>query len=159
MKVRQRNLESLKPYGKNPRRIPEVAIAKVRTSLEEFGAQQPIVVDAEMVIIVGHTRWQAAKELGWKTFPTVVAEGLSRSQARAYRIMDNRSHEETDWDYDSLRFELGELTDLDLNLTGFDATEISGLFSEVAGPKEFPEYDKDIETSLSCPKCGYKWSE
>ena len=114
------------PYSRNARKVPPKAIEKVAASLQEFGFRQPIVVDAAGVVIVGHTRLLAAKQLGWREVPVHVAENLTPAQVRAYRLMDNRSHEETDWDLELLAPEIEELKglDFDLRLTGFDPREI-----------------------------------
>jgi len=114
------------PYAGNPRKISQSAIDKVATSIEQYGWRQPIVVDGNGVIIVGHVRWLAAKKLGMKQVPVHVAEGLTPAQVRAYRLMDNRSHEETGWDLDLLNLEIAELDtpDFDLKFTGFDLREI-----------------------------------
>jgi DNA modification methylase len=114
------------PYARNSRKIPERAIDKVAASIKEFGWRQAIVVDKDGVIICGHTRLLAAKKLGLKQVPVHVADNLTPAQVKAYRLMDNRSHEETDWDLDLLGPELEELhgLDFDLELTGFDQHEI-----------------------------------
>ncbi len=117
------------PYARNSRKIPQRAIDKVAASIQEFGFRQCIVVDKDGVIIVGHTRWLAAKKLGLREVPVHVAENLTPAQVKAYRLMDNRSHQETDWDLDLLGPELEELKglDFDLALTGFDPREIDAL--------------------------------
>jgi len=117
------------PYARNARKISDRAVDKVAASIKEFGWRQPIVVDRESVIIVGHARLLAAKKLGLQTVPVHVAENLTAAQVKAYRLMDNRSHEETDWDLDLLGLELAELKglELDLSLTGFDGAEIDRM--------------------------------
>src|SRR5580692_8020919 len=114
------------PYARNSRKIPQRAIDKVAASIREFGWRVPIVVDKDGVIICGHTRLLAAKKLGLQQVPVHVAGNLTPAQVKAYRLMDNRSHEETDWDLELLGPELQELRDLDfdLELTGFDEREI-----------------------------------
>src|SRR6202022_3710894 len=114
-------IDKVIPFARNARKIPPSAIDKVAASIKEFGWRQPIVVDREGVIICGHTRLLAARKLGIEQVPVHVAENLSPAQVRAYRLMDNRSHEETDWDLELLGPELEELRDLDfdLTLTGF----------------------------------------
>jgi ParB-like chromosome segregation protein Spo0J len=86
------------PYARNARKLSGQAVDKVAASLKEFGWRQPIVVDEEGVIVVGHTRLMAAKKLGMTEVPVHVATGLSKAQVKAYRLMDNRAHQETDWD-------------------------------------------------------------
>lgn len=118
------------PYARNPRRN-EHAVAKVAGSIKEFGFRQPIVVDKEMVIIVGHTRLLAAQQLGFTHVPVHIAENLSPSQIKAYRIADNRTNEEAEWDEEMLAIELGDLkdADFDLDLTGFDPDELEELLA------------------------------
>lgn len=122
------------PYARNPRRN-ENAISKVAASIKEYGFRQPIVVDEEMVIIAGHTRLQAAQQLGLKKVPVHIATGLTKAQAKAYRLADNRTHEEAEWDDELLAIELGELDELgfSLDLTGFDAVELEELLGDVGG--------------------------
>ena len=133
-------LEHIIPYACNPRRN-EQAIATVAASIHEFGWRQPIVVDEAMVVLAGHTRLEAARKLGFKTAPVHVAKGLTASQARAFRIMDNRSSENAEWDKDLLNLELADLleADFDLGLTGFTDDELNVLMSsldEGTGPQE-----------------------
>ena len=118
-----------KPYAKNPRRIPQIAVDKVASSLAEFGWQQPIVVDAKEVILAGHTRLLAAYQEKQSSVPVVVARNLTAAQARAYRLMDNRSNQESSWDMPGLSKELGALKGLAfaLDLTGFDSHELDEL--------------------------------
>jgi hypothetical protein len=100
------------PYARNPRKVSTKAIDKVASSLHEFGWRQPIVVDRDGVIIVGHTRWRAAGKLGLNTVPVHVASELTPAQVKAYRIMDNRSHEDSNWDVELLVPELEDMKDL-----------------------------------------------
>src|SRR5450432_3239622 len=120
------------PYARNSRKIPDRAIDKVAASIKEFGWRQAIVVDKDGVIICGHTRLLAARKLGLKQVPIHIADNLTPAKVKAYRLMDNRSHEETDWDLDLLGPELEELRDLDfdLELTGFNPHEIDTLLSD-----------------------------
>lgn len=122
-------LDRIKPYERNPRKIPQRAIDKVAASLLEFGWQQPIVVNKAGVIIVGHTRYLAARKLGWTEAPVHVGANLTAAQEKAYRLMDNRSHEEATWSLSAIETELSELSvmNFDLKLTGFGDGE--GAFS------------------------------
>jgi len=117
------------PYAHNARIIPDSAVGKVAASIREFGFRQPIVVDREGVIIAGHTRILAAKQLGLKEVPVLVAADLTPAQVRAYRLADNRTAQETTWDLLLLNSELEDLAglDIDLILTGFDPGELAGL--------------------------------
>lgn len=127
-------IAKLIPYARNSRKIPDRAVDKVAVSIKEFGWRVPIVVDKDGVIICGHTRLLAARKLGLQQVPVHVADNLTPAQVRAYRLMDNRSHEETDWDLELLGQELEELRglDFDLELTGFDGREIDDLLLDDA---------------------------
>jgi len=120
------------PYPRNARVCPEQAIAKVAGSIHEFGFRNPILVDAEGVIIAGHTRLLAAQRLELETVPVIVCADLSPAKVKALRLADNRTALETSWDDELLALELEELLglDLDLELTGFDEDEIAALLAE-----------------------------
>lgn len=157
MNIQEINIDDLIPYHNNPRK--NQAVDKVASSLSEFGFQQPIVVDKQMVVIVGHTRLLASKKLGYKTVPVFVAD-LSENQAKAYRIADNRLSEDSAWDYDFLNLEIGMLQEEDFDLTqlGFDKEELNNL---LADPEEFDEGTIDEQGKLdeldpkmvTCPHC------
>jgi len=151
MDVIELPLGQIIPYARNPRRN-EKAIATVAASIAEFGWRQPIVIDEAMVVLAGHTRLAAAHQLGLETAPVHIAKGLSEAQARAFRIMDNRSGENAEWDNDLLGLELGDLqaADFDLDLTGFTDEELNNLLNGLAdsdgaqeGEDEIPETPED----------------
>ena len=112
-------IKSVKPYPGNPRHNKE-AVDKVAASLKEFGFRQPIVVDKDNVIIVGHTRLLAAKKLNMKEVPVLVADDLSPEQVKAYRLADNKTAEFSEWDIDKLVSELDGIVDIDMEQFGFD---------------------------------------
>ena len=132
MQVELTDIQRVIPYARNPRRNDQ-AIDKVAASIKEYGFRQPIVVDEDMVIIAGHTRLQAAQKLGLSKVPTHIATGLTSAQVKAYRLADNRTGQEAEWDDELLGIELGELSELgfDLDLTGFDDAELDKLLSEI----------------------------
>ena len=132
MQVELTEIQRVIPYARNPRRN-EQAIDKVAASIKEYGFRQPIVVDEDMVIIAGHTRLQAAQKLGLSKIPTHIATGLTPAQVKAYRLADNRTGQEAEWDDELLGIELGELSDLgfDLDLTGFSDAELDELLAEI----------------------------
>lgn len=129
-------------------------MAKVAASLAEFGWRQPIVVDTANVVVVGHTRLMAAQQLGMTEVPVHVAEGLTANQIKAYRLADNRVHEEAEWDDELLALELGDLRDagLDLALTGFDEDELARLTIDqtegLTDPDDAPEPQADAVSVL-----------
>jgi hypothetical protein len=126
MKVEQIDIEKIKPYIYNPRK--NLNSSKIATSIKKFGFQQPIVVDKEFIIVVGHTRYEAAKILELKKVPVVVAD-LTKSKAKAYRIADNKLNEHSDWDYNLLNTEFKDLVKDDYNLEdlGFSENEIENI--------------------------------
>lgn len=164
MKIELCPTDKLIPYARNARTIPQAAIDKVAASIKEFGWRQPIVVDADRVVVAGHVRLLAAKQLGEQKVPIHIATGLTPGQIKAFRLMDNRSHQESGWDIELLAPELAELQALNVDgaLTGFDAGEIEAFLNpaepEATPPDEFREYDESIATDHQCPKCGYRWS-
>lgn len=148
MHVEDWPLERIKPYAGNPRKRSKRAVEKVAASIREFGVRQPIVVDEAGEILVGHTRRDAAELLAMPTFPVHQALGLSEAQKRAYRIADNRTNEETEWDVDLLAIELKALDgfNLDLSLTGFDLRQMTGYLraGPQAGEDDLPEPGEPI---------------
>ena len=158
MKIEFWLIDKLIPYARNARKIPQAAIDKVAASIREFGWRQPIVVDADRVVVAGHVRLLAAKQLGEKKVPVHVATGLTPGQIQAFRLMDNRSHEETGWDLELLGLEMAELRELnvDVSLTGFDVAEISKLIDPKAESTEsVGDTDQNGPSSFRCPKCGF----
>lgn len=119
MKVQEMRTDEIRPYENNPRKN-DSSVAYVANSIEEFGFQQPIVVDSNGVIIVGHTRYRAAVMLGLKTVPVVIADNLTEEQAKAYRLADNKVSEFSKWDDVLLFDEIDGIFDLDMSKFGFD---------------------------------------
>lgn len=113
----------VKPYPNNPR-VNNEAVDKVAASLKAFGWRQPIVVDVNHVIIVGHTRLQAAKRLRMKEVPVLVADDLSEEQVKAYRLADNKTAEFSEWDIDKLEDEISDILNIDMEAFGFDMSEL-----------------------------------
>ena len=131
MIIEEVDIENIKPYKNNPREIPMESVQKVMNSIREFGNNQPIVVDNDNVIVVGHTRWKALKQLGEKK-AFIIKKNFTKNNAMAYRIMDNRSGEESKWDNKLLANELNILKDetFNLDLTGFNLTELENLAND-----------------------------
>src|SRR3954451_14795484 len=104
MQIELRPIEQIRPYENTPR-LNDGAVDAVVASIREFGWRQPIVVDGEGVIVVGHTRHKAALKMGLSEVPVHVATELSPAQVRAYRIADNQSAQIADWNFDLLGLE------------------------------------------------------
>ena len=143
MKVQSWAIGRLKPYDQNPRDNLK-AVASVKRSIEDFGWRQPIVVDAQGVVIVGHTRLLVAQELGLKKVPVHVAE-LTPDEARAYRLADNRTHEDSEWNEELLVAELVAMKEsgIDLEGTGFNTQELDRLLLSALGDDGADEFDPE----------------
>jgi len=150
--VELRPIDDIKPYEANPR-INDDAVDAVAASLKEFGFRQPIVIDADGVIIVGHTRWKAAKKLGLAKVPVHIATDLPPEKVKAYRIADNQTATLAEWDMDLLPIELKDLqqADYDLSLLGFGEDELAHLLDGdvtegLTDPDSVPEPPDDPAT-------------
>ena len=148
MDIQEIEIDKIIPYINNPRK--NLNVDKVASSIKEFGFQQPIVIDKNNTIVVGHTRYEAAKKLGITKVPVQIAD-LSDTQAKAYRIADNRLNQDASWDTKLLNIEFNDLLSKDYNLDslGFTTDELDTLFlksSEDAdiGLNENIEEDLDL---------------
>jgi DNA modification methylase len=145
MLVEMRPINSIRPYENNPRQN-DAAVDAVAASIQEFGFRQPLVVDEESIIVVGHTRYEAALKLGLTEVPVHVAVGLTPAQLKAYRIADNQTATMSSWDDDKLPLELLALQEMDYNLdfTGFSGDELLRLLGSEGNagqtdPDDVPE--------------------
>lgn len=161
------DIKSIHPYPGNPRKC-ENAIKPVANSIREFGFRQPIVVDKDMVIVVGHVRHQAAQAIGLKKVPVHVASDLTQSQIKALRIADNRAGEYSEWDLEKMRAELDEIvnSDFDFHELEMDIREILDAqhpssmdvhadFAPVASSTQ-PRLDR--RKRRICPECGHEFT-
>lgn len=150
--IRGMELTAIRPYKNNPRVKPKKAIEQTAKSIREFGWQQPIVVDGDMVIIVGHTRYEAAKLLGEPLVPVIVADDLTPEQVRAYRIMDNRARDYTTWDFPLL---ISELDGLDEDFADvLDLDDWKAIIDQYENAQNddsdvSPDLDPDVSSSLT----------
>ncbi len=122
MEIQNINIKDITPYEKNPRKN-EAAVAPVMESIKEFGFKSPIIVDKDMVIINGHTRFKAAKRLQMETVPVIIATDLTPEQVKAFRLADNKTAEFAEWDFDLLDGELKDILNMDMSVFGFDEIE------------------------------------
>lgn len=141
MKVANRNLADLTPYAGNAKKHDSTQIANVAESIRQFGFVQPIVIDQNGVIVIGHCRALAAKKLGMKEVPCVCVDDLTPEQVNALRIVDNKSNE-SEWDFDILPDELADidLSDFDFDFGIEDEEEETEIVED-----EAPEVDEDAE--------------
>lgn len=147
MNVIELNVDELIPYENNPRKNDE-AVDKVALSISAFGFKVPIVIDANKVIVTGHTRLKAAKKLGLKTVPCIMADDLTEEQIKAFRLADNKVAEFSDWDEEKLMQELEALGDIDMSLYGFEFPEDTGDDEDdtYSDATNVPQYDVQGET-------------
>ena len=123
LKIEMRSVSELTPYAKNPRNN-EPAVDAVAASIREFGFKVPIILDKDGVIVAGHTRLKAAKKLGLKEVPCLIADDLTPEQIKAFRLADNKVAELAEWDMDALNEEMEALTaDFDMSEFGFELEE------------------------------------
>ena len=162
-------VEDIKPYFRNPRRIPAEAVEAVATSIREYGYQQPIVVDTEMDVIVGHTRLQALKKLGVTEVPVYVAD-LPEEKAKEYRLIDNRTGEMTTWDHSALVLELREFEqglleaffpDIDLEIGQINSAVGTVTQQDVdaaeSSVRKVKEAESILTTEVVCPSCFHSF--
>lgn len=119
MEIINKKITELKPYENNPR-LNDDAVPYVANSIKEFGFKVPIVIDKNNVIITGHTRLKAAKELGMKEVPCIIADDLTDEQVKAFRLADNKVAELADWNFSLLDDEIADILELDMEDFGFD---------------------------------------
>lgn len=143
MQIETIDINKILPYINNPRK--NLNIDKVASSIKEFGFQQPIVVDKEFVIIVGHTRFEAAKKLGIEKVPVQIAD-LTKNQTKAYRIADNRLNQDANWDTKLLGLEFNDLLseNFDLDTLGFSNDELDNLLLKTDEESDI-DLNEDIE--------------
>ncbi len=150
MQIEQMQTGKIKPFEKNPRRNDD-SVDAVANSIKAFGFRAPIIVDRDLVIIAGHTRWKAARKLGLKTVPVIIAEDMSEEQAQAYRIADNSAGSASEWDLDLLAEIVPELDfdmgDFGLDLTFMDEREDANTNIVEDDPPE-PEFEKPATVKL-----------
>lgn len=129
MEIEKIAVDKLIPYIRNPRKHSETQISQIAASIREFGFMNPVLIDGDYNVIAGHGRLLAAQKLGLKEVPCLRHDHLTETQKRAYILADNRLAERAEWDYELLQIELEELAnaDFDLDITGFDPSEIEDL--------------------------------
>lgn len=146
MNIVYMKMADIKPYENNPRNN-EAAIPYVKNSIKEFGFKVPILIDENNVIVCGHTRFEAAQELGYDEVPCVYADNMSEEQIKAFRLVDNKTHEDSKWDFSKLNEELEGIFDIDMEDFGF--TDIP--LPAVPETQETTEHEARM---VVCPKCG-----
>jgi site-specific DNA-methyltransferase (adenine-specific) len=155
MKIEEIGIDKVIPYENNPRNN-DSAVEAVAASIREFGFRVPVVIDADNVLVTGHTRLRAAEMLGMKKIPVIKASDLTEEQIREFRIIDNKSSELADWDLEVMRKELESIQGIDMTEFGFMIEEIEEQKRKEAETeeKEKKEHKKMAVKEICCPRCG-----
>lgn len=155
MEILDMPVSEIVPYENNPRNN-EAAVEKVMKSIQEFGFKVPIVVDSDHIVLAGHTRLLAAKELGMKTVPVIVAADLDEARAKAFRLADNKVSEFSSWDFDKLDEELAGLACLDvLDMSEFGFADTPDINWDDTPDLNSDNYEEPEKAKLQCPNCGH----
>lgn len=149
MELKKVSIEQIIPYENNPRRNDD-AVDAVAESIRQCGYCAPIVIDESMVVLAGHTRLKALKQLGWEQAEVCVVSGLTDDQKRKYRLLDNKTNELASWDFELLEQELEDL-DFQGYDFGFDESNTNLDIEDLFTPAE--EQEKEPK-QIQCPFCG-----
>lgn len=161
--VEMMQLGDLKPAERNARTHSKKQIKRIASSIREFGFLNPVIIDDANMILAGHGRLEAARQVGLTHVPVVRFDHLTAAQKRAYLIADNRIAEQAGWDREMLAIELGELVDLlpiegfDISLTGFDTPEIDLLLADMAVSRSEPQEAIPLPPRSAVSKPGDLW--
>lgn len=158
-------IDWVKPYWRNPRRVPEEAVNALAESIKAYGYQQPIVTDEEGVIIIGHTRYAAMRKIGVTDLDVMIVRDLTPAQVKQLRVIDNRAAEYTSWDFEAL---LGELSTLDSDLitalfpeiainTDADSANLPNSAAIAAANEKWDAQNDEVE--FVCPSCFHSWEQ
>ena len=148
LKIEYIPIDQLKPYEKNAKLHPPEQVEHIANSIREFGFRQPLVVDKDNVLVIGHGRLLAAKKLGLDTVPCVRADDLTDEQIKALRLVDNKTNE-SEWDFGLLGGELDDIFEIDMSQFGFELAEDDE-------PAEVVEDEAPEEVETRC-KLGDIW--
>lgn len=152
MEIVMKSTEDLKAYANNPR-DNDNAVEVVAESIKDFGFRVPLVISKDDVIICGHTRLRAAKRLGIREVPCIIADDLTPEQIKAFRLADNKTSEFAEWDFAALERELEELTAFDVDMTKFGFEEIDIDFEMGTEDEQGDLTQTEVKTKV-CPNCG-----
>lgn len=153
MEIIYKKLDEIRPYANNPRNNDN-AVDAVAASIREYGFKQPIVIDVNGEIVAGHTRLKAAKKLGLKEVPCILADDLTPEQVKAYRLADNKVAEFASWNFEILDSELSEIIDIDMSAFGFVESEIDEDIIDEFFESDIGDNAERKTKTIVCPHCG-----
>lgn len=158
MELKKIKLSEIKPYERNARKNDD-AVEYVIKSIKQCEYIAPIILDENNVILAGHTRYKALKKLGYKEAECVIKEGLTEEQKKKYRLLDNKTSEFAEWDFDLLEDELTDLDfgdlDIDWGIPNTEFEENNEHLREQEGI-DLDEYESN-KKQVECPSCGFKF--
>lgn len=158
MEICEIELKEIRPYENNAKKHDTRQISNVAESIKQFGFVQPIVIDKNNEIVIGHCRYESAKKLNMKKVPCIYVENLSKSQVKKLRNLDNKLNE-SQWDYNLLNLDIEDLSfegfDIDWEIPDFQFEENSDYLKEQStiNLDDYQSNKKQVE----CPKCGFKF--
>lgn len=147
MELEKINIEKIKMYENNAKEHPDWQVEEIVKSISAFGYKDPIALDENDIIIEGHGRYLALKQLDFKEIEILRITDLTEEQKAAYAITHNKLTMNTDFDFETLKYELSklELADFDLKILGFEETELEKILEDSNEEISIPEYDYDEE--------------
>jgi len=160
MEIEKISINKIKPYKNNAKLHPPEQIQQIKQSIEAFGNNDPIAIDENNVIIEGHGRYFAFKELKQKDVEVIRLSHLNEEQKKAYILAHNKLTMNTGFDFDILNIELGEIENIDMSDFGFEL-----LFEAIEEPKEAENKEIDAEDfsednfNHECPRCKFRWND
>lgn len=162
MEIIKKRVLDIVPYANNAKKHDKRQIDNVAESIKQYGFVQPIVIDKDNVVVIGHCRLLAAKQLKMKEVPCVCVDDLTPEQVNALRIVDNKSNE-SEWDLDILPDELADLDfsgfDFDFGIEDEEEETVTSETKEAIGAVEYgTEGFSDEKFECECPRCGFKFN-
>lgn len=157
MKIIKVNITDIKEYDNNVKLHPDWQIEQIKKSIENFGYNDPIVIDENNCILEGHGRLKALKELGKKEIECIKINSLNDNQKKAYRLIHNKLSLNTIFNEDMLEKQLTELEadNFDLSFIGFDFNPFEEHDIEELELDNYHDDDNFHERKVICPNCNY----
>lgn len=137
-------IDKIKPYEKNPR-LNADAVPYIVSSIKEFDFQNPLLLDKNLVVICGHTRLLAAKELGMTELPCIIAKDMSPEKAKAFRLAENSLNALSGWDFDLLQDELGELKEFGFDMEDFGFIDYDAIDDMPVAPDDARTQEREAQ--------------
>ena len=169
MRIESINPNDLTLYKGNAKYHPQAQVDQIAESITRFGFRQPVVIDKDNVVVIGHGRVLAARKLGLTEVPCERADDLTAAQIKALRLVDNRTNE-SEWNERALKFELLELApSIDLTSLGFEMPDVISVddIGDAPWEQEYsgqgvteysPEDFNDDQFECQCPECGFRFN-